>query len=316
MKISFSQSLTLLWLAFLGTITLATTNPAFAENQPTKTNPKNMIHFMSFNLRCGTADDGLDSWPYRRQMVSDLIRREMPDFLGTQEMQGPQSEFLQKELPKYAVLQKERDAKPTARSEMSGLFYRKDRWTLDPKDQGTFWLSETPEVPGSMGPKAGCPRVVTWGRFFEKDPATKKETGRSIYVYNTHFDHRSDTARMQAAQLIAERMSKREQPEIPAVMMGDLNANEQSQPICYLLGKTTEKQPPLHLVDPFRMLHPAEKTVGTFTGFEFGKLDHAKIDYLFTTPDLKPLEAQILRDAKDGRYPSDHFPITLKVIFP
>lgn len=284
--------------------------------QPEKLGGKDTIQFMSFNLRCGTADDGPNSWPFRREMVSNVIRRQMPDFLGTQEMQAAQSEFLQAKLPEYAVLQKERDAVPSTSSEMSGLFYRKDRWTLAPEDHGTFWLSATPEVPGSKGTKAGCPRVVTWGRFIEKDPLTQKETHRSIYVYNTHFDHLSSEARMEAAKLIAQRIVDRKEKKIPAVMMGDLNAGEQSKPIHYLLGKIAETSPPVKLIDPFRALHPEDTVVGTFSGFKIGAIEGNKIDYFFITPDLKPIDATILRDSEENRYPSDHFPITLEVSFP
>lgn len=284
--------------------------------QPQEASGKETVQFMSFNIRYGTANDGLNVWPLRQQMVSDLIRREMPDFLGTQEMQPAQSKYLQEKLPEYAVLQRGRNAKPHRRSEMCGLFYRKDRWKLDPEDHGTFWLSATPDVPGSKGPEASHPRVVTWGRFLEKDPLTKKETGRALYVYNTHFDHRSSEARKLSATLIAQRMASRKEETIPAIMMGDLNADEPSEPIRYLLGKITTDQPPLRLIDPFRVLHPEETTVGTFNGFKPDATKGAKIDYLFTTSDLKPLEAEILRDSDQDRYPSDHFPVTLKVRFP
>ena len=69
------------------------------------------------------------------------------------------------------------------------------------------------------------------------------------------------------------------------------------------------------MVDTFRVLHPDAKVVGTFNGFK-GRKDGDKIDYILTTSDIKVLDAQIIYDNVDGRYPSDHFPVTAKLSIP
>ena len=49
--------------------------------------------------------------------------------------------------------------------------------------------------------------------------------------------------------------------------------------------------------------------VGTFTGFKAGQTKGDKIDYIFVEPGTEVTRAEILRTARDGRYPSDHFPV-------
>jgi len=99
----------------------------------------------------------------------------------------------------------------------------------------------------------------------------------------------------------------------PFIFMGDLNAAEDNPVIAYLngAGDLTDRSP-LTAVDTFRVLHPEEKTVGTFNGFE-GRVNGGKIDYIFVSPEFRTLEAAIVRTSRDGRYPSDHFPVTAQL---
>jgi hypothetical protein len=62
------------------------------------------------------------------------------------------------------------------------------------------------------------------------------------------------------ARRIADRQHK-----IPTVLMGDFNADESSQPMNYLTGRTPGG--PLLLADSFRAAKPGAKHLGTFGGF-------------------------------------------------
>jgi endonuclease/exonuclease/phosphatase family metal-dependent hydrolase len=62
-------------------------------------------------------------------------------------------------------------------------------------------------------------------------------------------------------------------------------------------------------------MYPHEKVAGTgsrFNGYTAGD----KIDYIFVTPDTQILGAAIDRRHRDGRYPSDHYPVTAQLRFP
>ena len=106
------------------------------------------------------------------------------------------------------------------------------------------------------------------------------------------------------------------------MVTGDFNAGENNPAILFLKGKAAlddknggKISNPVPLVDTFRVLHPDANQVGTFNKFR-GLRSDDKIDYIFTTPEVKILEAAILHDNVDGRYPSDHFPVTATIRLP
>jgi endonuclease/exonuclease/phosphatase family metal-dependent hydrolase len=263
------------------------------------------VKAMTFNIRCSSANDGPNGWPHRREMAADVIRRFEPDFAGLQEAEPDQIADLLKRLPEYRLVGRSREADPKV-GEASPIFYRHERWRLDPAQSGTFWLSDTPEKPGSITWGNACTRVVTWGRF------TEAKTDRGLYVYNTHFDHVSEPSRQKSATLLARRVAGRMQAE-PVLVTGDFNSGESSAAITHLTGKAPGSS--LKLADTFRVLHPDEKQVGTFHGFRGGTKGQ-KIDYILVPPGAKVLAAEILHNSRDGRYPSDHYPVAAEIVFP
>ncbi|NLS94905.1 MAG: endonuclease/exonuclease/phosphatase family protein [Planctomycetaceae bacterium] len=261
------------------------------------------VKLLTFNIRYGTANDGDNAWPHRQEMVGNVIRDEAPDFCGLQEALRFQIDAVRQAVPEYAECGVGREDGKT-KGEYSAILYRRDRWQLDRGD--TVWLSDTPTEPGSASWGNTIPRIVTWGRFVEK------ETGRAIFVFNTHFDHRSQPSREKSAEFTAALILREAKGE-PVVLMGDLNAGEQNPAILRLKQKEGENA--VGLVDTFRVVHPDAKDVGTFNGFE-GRTDGEKIDFVFVNPSAKVVSAEILRSNRDGRYPSDHFPVNAELVFP
>lgn len=260
------------------------------------------VKVMSFNVRQGTARDGDNRWELRRGLVCELVRAEAPDVLGLQEALRFQLDELRQALPGYAEVGVGRDG--GKKGEYSAILYRADRFDLT--DAETFWLSDTPgEVSNTW--KAACLRVCTWGRFVERD------TGRAFYHYNTHLDHVSQPAREKSVRLIVDRIGSRAHPD-PFVLTGDLNAGEANPAILFLLAKGEFAAQPVAMVDTFRVLYPEAKEVGTFNGFA-GKADGEKIDFILAAPSTEVLAVAIVRTGRDGRYPSDHFPVTATLRF-
>lgn len=261
------------------------------------------LKVMTFNIRYGTANDGPDAWPRRREQVFDVIRREAADFVGLQEALRLQIDAIRESVPGYAEIGVGRDDGKT-RGEYSPILYRADRWKVD--SSGTFWLSDTPDVVASKTWGNELPRIATWGRFIELP------TGRSIYVFNTHFDHQSQPSREKSAELLARRIADR-QPRDAVVVTGDFNAGEDNPAIRYLKGEAGRS--PVKLVDTFRVLHPDAAEVGTFNGFR-GTATGPKIDFILTEPEATLRWARILHDHHNGRYPSDHFPVAAEIVLP
>jgi endonuclease/exonuclease/phosphatase family metal-dependent hydrolase len=264
---------------------------------PPPAGPGGRLTLITFNIRLGTVDDGPNHWRLRRDMVFGLLREHSPDLAGMQEVVRFQLDEILHAVPEYEALGVGREDGKT-RGEYSPILYRKDRLRL--LEQGTFWLSETPEEPGSRSWKTACTRVCTWGRFEDR------QTAGRFYLFNTHLDHVSQEAREEGVALIARRMKERNHPE-PVFLTGDFNAGEENPAVRFVKGQGEAAGSP-RLVDTFRAVHPDARDAGTFNGWK-GQTMGAKIDYIFAPADTRVLDARILHDNRDGRYPSDHFPV-------
>ncbi len=253
------------------------------------------IVVMSYNIRLNTSADKADAWPHRRDLVAGLIRFHEVDLLGVQEALHDQMNDLSERLPGFATVGVGRDDGRSA-GEYSAIFYRTDRFDL--LDEGTFWLSETPETPGSKSWDAALPRIVTWARFRDR------RTGRSFYHFNTHFDHVGREARLRSARLLADRIGGR----APVILTGDFNLLPTDPPYPVLTGA---------LRDAFRAAEtePYGPT-GTFTGFDVTAETDRRIDYVFISEGVRVLRYGVLTDHLAGRNPSDHLPVLVEVLLP
>jgi endonuclease/exonuclease/phosphatase family metal-dependent hydrolase len=300
----------------------AARSPEAVERASRAKTPKPLdVRVMSFNIRYGTARDGENVWANRRELVFKTIRDYAPDVVGLQEALRFQMDEIGRAVPGYREIGVGRDG--GTKGEYSGVLFRAARFDVD--ESGTFWLSDTPEVPSRHWGNA-CIRICTWARLVEKSVEKRVEkraeksgeashaspAGRqgpsAFYLFNTHLDHRSQPSREKAVRLIAQRIAARARPD-PLVLTGDMNAGERNPAMRYLLGKG--KVP---LVDSFRVLYPDEKAVGTFHRFN-GLAPGGKIDYVLVPPEAEVLEAEIVRVPHEGRFPSDHFPVTARVRF-
>jgi endonuclease/exonuclease/phosphatase family metal-dependent hydrolase len=259
------------------------------------------VRVMTFNIRNGQAKDGENRWELRKEFVCDVIRDYAPDVLGVQEAYRFQLDEFNQRLPEYGEVGIGRDG--GSRGEHSSIFYLLQRFDVD--ESGTFWLSDTPMKPSAHWGNR-YRRVCTWARLVDK------ESTRSFYVYNTHMDHESQRARENGAQLIMKTIKERKHSN-PFILMGDFNSSESNQVIAYLKGTgKLSGHSPIPVIDSWRVLHPEEKVVGTGSRFT-GYLEGAKIDYIFVPPDTHVSEATIVRTSRNGRYPSDHYPVTAKL---
>ncbi len=259
------------------------------------------VRVMSFNIRYGTAKDGENHWDSRREFVVQTIAAFDPDLLGTQETLGFQRDYLDEHLPTHEAFGVGRDH-GDERGEMTAVLYRRDRF--EKLDGGHFWLSETPDVPGSKSWDTSLTRMVTWLKL--KDLKAKRTP--VVWFFNTHFDHRGKEARRESACLIRRRVSEMTNGQ-RTIVTGDFNAAEGSAPYLALFAEDEGEQSPL--VDTFRVTHPErEGHEGTFSGFKAEPSRNGRIDWIGCTRDWTIKSADIDRTARDGRTPSDHLPIT------
>lgn len=256
------------------------------------------VDAITFNIRHDNPKDGENAWPNRKAMVGEWLAAEAPDIVGLQEALRHQIDDILKAVPAFAEYGVGRDD-GKSKGEHCTILYKADRF--QPGEGDTFWLSDTPEKVASTSWGNGIPRICTWLHL------TDKATKRGIYIYNIHWDHRSQPSRERAAELMNQRILARTHKTDPVILMGDFNAGEDNPAI------TTLKK---HFVDTFRIAHPDEKHVRTFSGFKPIKAEGKKIDHIFILPSsAKVTAASIERHARDGRTLSDHFPVRAKLDF-
>jgi endonuclease/exonuclease/phosphatase family metal-dependent hydrolase len=140
--------------------------------------------------------------------------------------------------------------------------------------------------------------MATWAVL--RDRSAPAEA--SFLVVGTHFDHRGETARLESARLIVRRAEEiAAARSLPTVILGDLNAGEDSAPLAVFRDAGYR--------DSFRLLHPDATEVGTFSAFR-GETTGGKIDHLLCSAGWHVESAAILRPRReDGRCPSDHEPV-------
>ena len=245
-----------------------------------------LLKIMTLNVRQPDQDDGPHAWEFRRDALVDTLLQAGPDLIGAQELFTLQADYIAARAPEYCWFGTGRFG--DARDKHVGIFYRKDRLRL--LEHGDFWLSETPDVPGTSSWDIIRPRQVTWGRF-------ETVQGQRFHHFNTHFPYRKveEEARRRTACLLRSRTRALN----PVLLTADFNAPAGGE-IHWMLTADFE--------DAWLAAQRRNGPEGTINGF--GK--HAssrRIDWILYRAPWRPLEAATLAATPGGVYPSDHFPV-------
>ena len=286
----------------------------------------------SYNIRTEWGDGGTpNAWEERRGDLLALLRSLGLDVFGLQEVTPCQHAWLRERLGAYAFLGDFRGA-DRATDEASPVCYRRDRFDLI--GAGTFWLSDTPDAPGSRGPGAACPRVCTHALLRDR------ASGAVFCFANTHTDHVSEEARTRGLEILQERL-RAFAPGSPVLLTGDMNCSELEGSVRSLepwlrdAFVATEAPP----AGPWRTFHawqwtdrevtsavarrrrPEDRNElgGGAAGVAFEKKCRGRrIDFIYASPSVRVLRYAVHGDARPGleRYPSDHFPVVAAVELP
>ncbi len=285
-------------ILLLGAILLAPAAWAAGASRPAG------VSVMTFNIRYDNPADGPDSWPLRRDRVARTILFHDAGIAGLQEALAGQVADLEARLPGYAWLGVGRDDGRDG-GEFNPLFYDRERFAVE--TSGTFWLSETPERPGSRGWDAACSRIVTWARFRPRDG------GPAFFVFNTHFDHRGGTARRESARLLLRRIAGLAAGE-PVVVTGDFNAGPEEEP-CRILVAGAADGPAL-LEARELSATGAYGGAGSFNGFSAKPPTASLIDHIYVRGVAGVRRWGVIAERWDGRPASDHYPVLAEILLP
>ncbi|MFT4858052.1 MAG: endonuclease/exonuclease/phosphatase family metal-dependent hydrolase [Algoriphagus sp.] len=278
--------LKLLQIKSLILIFFISSSVAFAQNHQVAT----------FNIRWDNPNDVGNLWKDRLPHVVNLIKFHQIDLIGVQEALQHQLTEMSKSLDYEYIGVGRDDGKD--KGEFSAILYNSKKYQL--LNQGTFWLSPTPEKP-SKGWDAALNRISTYGKFADQN-------GTEFYVFNIHYDHIGQQAREESSKLVLRQIEKINAENLPVIWMGDFNVTPDN--LAYTVITSQPQWKDARLVSTMSY-GPA----GTFTGFDWDKLPDGIIDHIFVSGPIQVIRHGILTDNYGKKYPSDHFPVMVEVAF-
>jgi len=262
------------------------------------------ITILSCNIRKSLPqdDEAGNGWDARKDLCFEVIRAQGADLICLQECSNVQFTDVKSTLPEFDSFGLSNPAEMFNPTNL--ILFSRTRFGLI--SAGGFWLSETPHVAGTKSWDCAHPRFANWVQLREHD------SGLELRVWNTHFDHIGQVARERQAQLVVE--SSGVFPEdLPQLLTGDLNADVTNPAITSLTDGGW--------LDTYAAVNGPEDpgfTFHNFLGPEFPAQTpkervKGKIDWILCRGPVKPLSSQVIRDGRDGRYPSDHYFVSAKV---
>ncbi|REG90603.1 endonuclease/exonuclease/phosphatase family protein [Algoriphagus antarcticus] len=254
-------------------------------------------NFATFNIRYANQNDVGNLWSDRLPHVASLIQFHQIELFGVQEALHNQLTDLTTELG-YKYIGVGRDD-GTEKGEYAAILYDPNKFEI--LDQGTFWLSPTPEKP-SKGWDAALNRVCTWGKFKDKGDNT-------FYIFNIHYDHIGQQAREESSKLVMAQVSLINKENAPALLMGDFNVKPDNA--AYATITSNPDWQDARMISEIPSYGPA----GSFTGFDWEKMPDGIIDHVFVKGEITVIRHGILTDNYGKKYPSDHFPVLVEVEF-
>lgn len=255
------------------------------------------IRIATWNIRCVEKSDSLrgDAWSKRAPEVAKVVRFQNFEILGVQEDSPIHQTMLRELLPEY-------DFVIGDSTNGNAILYLAERFEV--LDKGLFWYSPGME-PQKKGWDAKHLRYCNWTHFLDK------RTRQDLFVFNTHWDNRGDTARIESANLTVKMI-----PEIagnsPVIFMGDLNIKPDRKPLRILEKDSVF----LNAAKASSVVYAPE---GSFTKYRMDRQSKETLDHIFYRGILKILRFGILRetyfDGETFRFPSDHHPVMVDVEF-
>ena len=246
------------------------------------------MKLVTFNIRCDCRADGANNFEFRKPLIEEKLKQEQPDIVCFQEVMEHVADWLKEIMTEYVVAGCGRGA--NLDDEQMTVAFRKDKYNLMRME--TYWMSETPYVPGSRYPEqSSCPRTCT------EVVLRERKSGQVFRVINTHLDHEGVLARCLGLKQIMTKLENEQFfPGFPVIVCGDFNAEPDGEEIRYIAEYPG-------FVD-------VTKGIGTTWHDYMRRPDFAQIDYVFVKGNVVCKKAEKWNVEQNGVYLSDHFPVS------
>ena len=253
------------------------------------------LNIISCNIRFDNPADGQNSWPFRREFLTQTLLKHSPDLISTQEGRIQQLGELKASLGNFELMDQHRSwigerMYPT-------IFIRENKFEF--LGSGDVWLSETPDVAGSRSFESAFPRLMTWSKLQLKNSAQK------FLIINTHLDHVKSETRQRQITVLVEEVQKLWDKQSQLIFMGDYNDSPNSQVREILIKSFPQLQ------DAWRNFHKIEET--SHHSFKGENQNGSRIDWVLVDERLKIVSCEMDKCSVDGFYPTDHYPIVCRI---
>jgi endonuclease/exonuclease/phosphatase family metal-dependent hydrolase len=252
------------------------------------------MKIISSNIRFANSGDGAHDWALRKGLLQNIYLNFAPDILGTQEGRVAQIHQLRDGLKNLALVENHR---AWIEDRMYPCLFINPE-TVFVEKSGDIWLSETPEIAGSVSFDSAFPRLCTWAKI------KLKQSGHNLTVVNTHLDHILQKSRKEQIKVLIREIQKLGND--PVIILGDFNESPSTEIQKDLLEA-------FKLQDPWKEMGHAEET--SHHGFLGEEASGDRIDWILV-PKTFECESITLdkRSFENGIFPSDHYPLLATVI--
>ncbi len=256
------------------------------------------IHVASFNIHYIVPHDKNDDWEERKTAVTKVLKDIDADIIAFQEMEtfegghyshrNLQLDWINSTTTGY---KNAATGNPKFFPSTQPILYKPAKFIA--VNQGFFFFSDTPDLIYSRQWDGRYPYFCSWARF------RSRCNDKDLYVFNVHNDYKSRENRLKSSALISDRIKTNVLENVPMVVLGDFNASKQSKEIGLLEAVG------LSVVQP-----------GGATFRRWGLNIGPAIDHVLVSKEFKPQsDIKVWKNQYDGVYPSDHNPISVKLLF-
>lgn len=249
---------------------------------------------ISCNIRFDNAHDGANAWPFRRANLSSLLLSHTPHLIGTQEGRYGQLKDFESFLKDFEIIDHHRS---WIKERMyPSFFVKKNHFEII--KSGDLWLSETPEVAGSISFESTFPRLMTWAIL------QPKNSNLTFLVVNTHLDHVKVQTRTQQIKVFIQEI-KRLKQGMPIIILGDFNDAPEGE-VRHILNQEISG-----LQDAWKLFNATEET--SHHAFNGECQNGSRIDWILVDQKIKVESCILEKKNFEGKYPTDHFPVICNI---